>query len=117
MDSGKSTDSTVMGGGVVNYFPLIVIGGVVAFIIGATVLCCATGTGPQRNIKSADTLERDLNSEFSSKNEEKKSSTKKSKAEKKNKKGKKKEPTEAELDKSINTLSKYQNGYLSPSTE
>lgn len=104
MDSGKPTDSTLMGGQVANYLPLIAIGGILAFIIGATVFCCGTGSGPKRYVKSAEEVERDLTPERMTK-ETKKSATKKSKADKKGKKSKK-EPTEAELEKSINSLSK-----------
>lgn len=108
MDSKRSGNSTITMSphDLINAFPVAFIVGVVVFILVATAFCCCTGSGPKRSIKDADTLDRELTPERMEKKPSagKAKESKASKKKNKNKKGKK-EPTEDELEQSMNAIS------------
>jgi hypothetical protein len=96
--------STKVSGEVVNYFPIVLIGGVLLFILGATLFCCFTGTGPKHRGKDEDLFDEIEGTEGTLE----KSRGEKSKPQggKKKKSGKKGNLTESQLDASLAQLSR-----------
>jgi hypothetical protein len=113
MGAGESKDDTQLTGET-NLFPILFIGGVAAFIIGAMLLCCMTSKNtPQSCFDSAEELLRGEQEKEAKRFSEKLAKTLESEAvaEKKKKKNKKNKKTanvsESTLDKSLKSLGKH----------
>jgi Flp pilus assembly protein TadB len=98
--------------GETNLFPILFVGGVAAFIIGAMMLCCmSTKNTPQYSQAMSDDLMREEEDKVTArlaKTAASQATTKKEKK-KKNKNKKTTEVSEAALDKSLHSLSKHLN--------
>jgi hypothetical protein len=98
--------------GETNLFPVLFIGGVAAFIIGAMMLCCtSTKNTPQHSQAMTDELLKEEEDKVAARLAKTTASQAPAKKEKKKKNKNKKntEVSEAALDKSLQSLSKHYN--------
>jgi predicted metal-binding transcription factor (methanogenesis marker protein 9) len=97
--------------GETNLFPVLFIGGVAAFIIGAMILCCMpTKSTPQHSQAMTDELLREEEDKVAARLAKQiASQAPVKKAKKKNKNKKSTEVSDAALDKSLQSLSKHYN--------